>query len=169
MSEAEKLESEPFALVEQEDDDTSDGFYPEFTPETIRPRKVRNLDRTENFCKGENVSDEGAENREIHVTGRMVGPEKDALDAVADSGMKFDMASATWSGRVYVSEVEYEGPDGWDPDSGYFYYTYTIDLVEAGMERPEPEGVVEQPNVVDFSNTFPGSSWNTLDELDEDE
>lgn len=145
----EKVEKVPFAVL-----GTGVAFTPKIHPETVRVRKVRNLNRTKNHCKGEDVSDDGAENREIHTTGRIIGHEKYQLDALADTDLALDLTCATWSGEVRVSEVEYEGPTGWDPSSGYYYYDYTLDLVATGPpDAPDGNGIVSDEDPIDSVNT----------------
>lgn len=145
---SEQVEKAPFAIL------GPIRFAPRFHPEPIRVRKVRNLNRTKNHCKGEDVSDDGSENREIHITGRAIGNETELLDALGDSDGLFDLSSSTWSGEVRISEVEYEGPVGWDPRSGYYYYSYTIDLVATGPdESPEGSGIVANEDPIDRVNT----------------
>lgn len=122
-------DSAPLAIIGNEYGAT---FLPKFSPETVRARRQRNLDRTENFCKGEDVTDNGSKNYDIHITGRLVGPERESLMDVADTDGALDMSSATWSGEVRVKEVEFEGPIGWNPESGYYHFRYIMDLVSTG-------------------------------------
>lgn len=110
-------------------------FGPRFFPDRIQVTKERELDRTSNFCKGEDVADKGAKNREIHVNGRLIGQERRALDRVADSPEVFTMSSTTWSGEVRVSTVEYEGPQGYHPPSDSLIWEYTLDLVSTGRDE----------------------------------
>lgn len=112
-------------------------FGPRFFPERIQVTKERELDRTSNFCKGEDVADKGAKNREIHVNGKLIGQERRALDRVADSNEPFTMSSTTWSGEVRVSTVEYEGPQGYHPPSESLIWEYTIDLVSTGRDEAD--------------------------------
>lgn len=143
-----KADAAPFAIT------GSYRFTPDIFPSNIRPSKSRNLDRTQNFCQGEDVSDNGSENRNIHVNGTMIGPEKDQFDALLDAEVPVEMTSPTWSGEVRVSEGEFEGPTGWDPSTGYFYYEYTLDLVATGadeMDESSGNGVVSSGN--DFDTT----------------
>jgi len=110
-------------------------FGPRFFPDRIQVTKDRELDRTSNFCNGEDVSNKGAKNREIHVNGRLIGIERRALDRVADARGTFTMSSTTWSGEVRVSTVEYEGPKGYHPPSDSLLWEYTIDLVSTGRDE----------------------------------
>jgi hypothetical protein len=148
--EARKREAAPFAIT------GGRAFLPQYFPETIRVRRQRNLDRSQNFCKGEDVTDNGAKNREIHITGKLVGLEKNSFDRLVDYDGPVDMTSATWSGEVRVKEGEYEGPTGWDPQSGFYYYDYTLDLVSTGAglrDRAEGNGIISDGSDVDESDT----------------
>lgn len=123
----------PFAIYGTVD------FAPDLFPETIRVTKQRNLDRTEHFCKGEDVTDNGSKNRDIHITGKMRGTERDYFDALLEVSDPAVLTSATWSGEVRVAEGEYEGPTGYHPPSGDLYWQYTIDLVSTGATSREGE------------------------------
>lgn len=148
--ESRKREAAPFAIT------GGRAFLPQYFPETIRVRKQRNLDRSQNFCKGEDVTDNGSKNREIHITGKLVGLEKNSFDNLVDYDEPVDMTSATWSGEVRVKEGEYEGPTGWDPQSGFYYYDYTLDLVSTGAglrDSAEANGIISDGTGVDESDT----------------
>lgn len=129
-------------------------FAPTYYPETIRVTKERNLNRSENFCRGEDVSDTGSKNRDIHVTGIMVGEEeKQAFNDLLDSGRTFDMSSTTWSGEVYVSTGDYEGPTGYDARAGAQQYQYTVDLVSTAAQLrgdDSESGIIESPTDADI-------------------
>lgn len=113
-------------------------FVPSYFPETLRVRKQRELDRSRGFCGGENVSDKGSKNRDIHVTGLLRGKKQKAqLDEVADHGGPFTVSSETWSGEVRVKEVEYEGPTTWHGETDQWHWKYTLDLVSTGTDEPE--------------------------------
>lgn len=140
-SDREKPDSAPFAMI------GTDGsvFLPTFYPETVRVRRQRNLDRTQNFCSGEDVTDNGSKNPDIHVSGRMVGNEKHDFEDILDSDGVFDMTSPAKSAEVRIAEGEFEGPVGWDPNSGAYHFQYTIDLVTTGAglrDASEGNGVI---------------------------
>lgn len=127
-------------------------FAPEHYPETIRVRKQRELDRSKGFCGGESVTDTGSKNREIHITGLLLGEEqKYYFNEILDHGGPFDMSSTTWTGEVRVAEGEYEGPTMWYPPSGEYYYKYTLDLVSTGQDEADEldfsESTIEPDNV----------------------
>lgn len=121
-------------------------FAPFFFPDRVQITKQREKQRQKGFCGGENVSDKGAKNREVHVTGKASGAyERQALDNIADHGGVLDMSSSAWSGEVQVKEVEYEGPTGWHPPTGSLYWDYRIDLVSTGRDEPEQFDEITQP------------------------
>lgn len=137
-----KPDSAPFALI-----GTVVSFLPTFYPETVRVTRQRNLDRTQNFCSGEDVTDNGSKNPDIHVTGRMVGDEKEAFEDAIDVDGVFDMTSPAKSAEVRVAEGEFEGPVGWDPNSGAYHFQYTIDLVSTGAglrDATEGNGIISE-------------------------
>jgi hypothetical protein len=106
-------------------------FAPKFFPDRIQVDKQRNLDRQQDFCGDEDVTDTGAKNREVHVSGRLIGYELDVFDVVGDLGETMDMSSSTWSGKVYVKNAEYEGPTGYYPPREALIWEYSLDLVAA--------------------------------------
>lgn len=130
--ESRELQSAPFVV-------TGDAtFVPTLHPETIRVRKQRNLNRQAGFCGGEDVSDNGSKNRNIHITGKVIGElERENAMALADSNQPLTVSSSTWSGEVRVKEVEVEGPSGWYPPRRAMFWEYTIDLVSTGRDEQE--------------------------------
>lgn len=135
-------------------------FAPTYFPETVRVRKEREIDRTRNFCKGEDATDAGAKNREIHVTGIMVGDDKKDFEDLEDLGEPVNLSSQTWSGEVLVKEGEVEGPTGWDAQLKEHHYRYTLDFVATGAERDErvaSDGIISAPDNSegDFINRGP--------------
>lgn len=148
----------PLAVINT---DEAVSFAPKFSPETVRARRKRTLNRTQNFCKGEDVTDNGSKNYEIHVTGRLVGPEKENLYEVADTGNALDFTSATWSGEVRCKEVEVEGPVGWNPQSGYYHFTYVADFVSTGAGFRDPS---EGNGIISDGSTASGAGTSGLSE-----
>lgn len=126
----EKPAKAPFALIGDEAE-----FLPTFYPETIRVRRERNPDRTRNYCGGEDVTDNGSKNPEIHLTGRMVGQEKEQFERVIASDEAFEMTSPAKTAEVRVVEGEFEGPVGWNPEDYAYHFEYTIDLVTTGADE----------------------------------
>lgn len=129
-----QLDAQPFVLS------GNVVFAPEYFPERIQVTKKRNISREENFCKGEDVVDQGPKNREIHIHGRLIGIELDAFDAVVDDGDTFTMTSTTWSGEVVVEQGDYEGPTGWHPPTGDLFWDYDLDLISTGKDEPGASG-----------------------------
>jgi len=125
-------------------------FRPEFYPDRIQVTKERNLDRSDNFCKGEDVNDDGAKNRDIHVTGPMLKFGLDEAHELADSGAKHTLVSATWSGDVYVKAIEVEGPTGWYPPANSMIWEYRMDFVaDGGVASEIEDGIVSRGNTSD--------------------
>jgi len=121
-------------------------FAPFFFPKRTQITKQREKNKTSGFCGGQNVSDKGAKNRQIHVQGKASGEyERIALDDLADYGGSLDLLTAAWSGEVQVEEVEYEGPTGWHPPTGSLYWDYRIDLVSTGRDEPEQFEPIQAP------------------------
>lgn len=130
---SEVVTKKPFIMI----GDSGNIFAPRFFPERIQVTKERELDRSSNFCEGEDVVDKGAKNRDLHINGRLIGPEKKALDRVADDGEPFTVSSTTWSGEVMVKMVEYEGPNGYHPPTNSLFWEYTMDLVSTGRDEAD--------------------------------
>lgn len=110
-------------------------FLPEWYPNTFRVRKARELDRTSDFCHGEDVTDTGSENRELHIVGYMLHSNKDTFDDLVESGEPHEVSSTTRSSEAFVKEGEYEGPVLYHPPTGQHIYEYTLDLVETGRDE----------------------------------
>lgn len=133
-------------------------FSPTYLPKTIRVTKERNLNRKESFCKGEDVTDTGAKNRDIHVAGKLVGGEKDRLNILADSDEVYTLSCPAWTGDVRVSKAEYEGPVAHDSKTGKFVYEFSMDLVSTGRDEGALDnGIIESPSRdQDVSCTYKG-------------
>lgn len=126
-----KPRQQPFAILAG----SSSAFTPAIYPDRIQVTKERDLNRSKNYCKGEDVSDNGAKNREIHINGRMTRNGIDDVNEIIDSGGTYTLVSATWSGEVLVSAVEIDGPDGWWPEQNTMLWTYRIDAVSTGIDE----------------------------------
>lgn len=136
---AERKKDQPaFTVIDataDPDNPATSVFIPSFFPENARLRRQRELDRQRGFCGGENVSDTGAKNAEIHVQGKLLGEvEKEQLQRVTGLGTKVEIVSTTWSGEAYVKEMEIEGPVGWHPPRSEFMFEYTLDFVSTGID-----------------------------------
>lgn len=132
----------PFAL------EGSAPFTPAYYPENIRVRKQRELQRSSGFCGGQRITDNGAKNREIHISGKLRGrDELEELHDVGDAAVPLNLSTATWSGEVRVMETEVEGPVGYYPPTGEYHWEYTIDVVSTGRDEVENFEPVEIPEV----------------------
>lgn len=122
-------------------------FAPRYLPSTFRRTKSRNLNRKENFCGGENVSDRGAENWEFHVVGPVLTAGIEFFDRLAEDGGDILLTSLSWSGEVKIEEAELEGPTAWDPAAQQFQWRYTLDLVSTGKDESGNEnntGIIDE-------------------------
>ena len=110
-------------------------FAPYYVPRRFSFSKERNLDRTENFCGNEDVSDLGAKNREMHVSGLIRETELPAFNNLLDTSDPVEMVSPGWSGEVRVMDGEFEGPRSTDPATKQYLYQYSINLVSTGRDE----------------------------------
>lgn len=118
-------------------------FTPFIFPERIQVTKERNLDRKQDYCAGEDVTDNGSKNRDIHITGRITNDELTSLNHLGDSDNTHTMVSATWSGEVRVKSVEFEGPVGWYPPANSMLWKYRVDLVSTGKDERDKAQEIE--------------------------
>lgn len=119
-------------------------FGPYYAPERLSVTKKRNLNRQENFCGGEDITDLGAKNRSAHVAGLILETELSAFNGVLDNDQAINMTTHGWSGQVMVKEGEYEGPVGRDAETGEYLYKYSLDVVSTGLDESDPENPIEQ-------------------------
>jgi hypothetical protein len=143
-------------------------FAPRYYPDTFRVRKERNLDRSKNFCSGEDVSDKGSKNREIHIAGVITSDEKDTFDRMCDVSEYFELTSATWSGEVRVEMGEYEGPTGYHSITDSSLFQYTLDLVSTGTDEDFEDGIIDEGEDIDFFGG-PGVGVRIPEEEEDDE
>lgn len=115
-------------------------FAPFYVPRRFSWSKERNLDREDNFCGNEDVSDLGGKNREVHISGVIREAEIAAFGNLLDIDEPVDLISPGWSGEVRVLDGEYEGPQGSDPVTTQKTYQYTLNVVSTGRdeERYDP-------------------------------
>lgn len=118
-------------------------FTPFIFPERVQVTKERNLDRKQDYCAGEDVTDNGSKNRDIHISGRLTNEELQSLDRLGNSDNTHTMVSATWNGEVRVATIEYEGPVGWYPPANSMLWKYRIDLVSTGKDERDGEQSIE--------------------------
>ena len=110
-------------------------FGPYYSPGRISVTKSRNLNRQKNFCGGEDVTDLGSKNREIHVAGFLLETELDAFGSLLDNDEELDLTTPGWSGEVMVKEGEYEGPVAMDNRTREQLYKYSLDVVSTGRDE----------------------------------
>jgi hypothetical protein len=112
-------------------------FGPFYAPKRISVTKDRDLNRQENFCGGEDVTDLGSKNRELHFAGKLLGNELLAFEALLDNDEPLDLTTPGWGGQIMVSGGEYEGPEGVDPRTGANFFTYSLDVVSTGRDESD--------------------------------
>lgn len=149
-------ENVPFKVytdTEEYNVDRRYSFAPQFPPDRFRVRKVRNLEKDDKLCEGQNVTDNGSENRVIHVSGVMVSSyELMAFEEILDLKvpLEVDTMGEAFEGEVRVDEGEYEGPIGVDASSQFSYHwRYSLDLVSTGRDEYDnhiKDGILEQAN-----------------------
>lgn len=145
-----KPKQRPFALLPK--DPSLDIFRPETAPDRIQVTKERDLSRKKNYCKSEDVTDNGAKNRDIHVSGRITNDGLDTLHSAIETGEVYTLISSTWSGEVNLKMVEVEGPDGWWPKMNTMLWSYRMDLVSTG-EDEDDGGSSSENGIISDGNT----------------
>lgn len=133
-------------------------FRPHYLPDTVRVIKERNLNREDDFCRGEDVTDTGSKNRDIHISGKMLSRDKQWFDILLDSNNVHTLVSTAWSGDVRVSNGEYEGPTQLDAETKEYIFKYKIDLVSTGRD----EGSQGSGNGTTEQNASIGDSDSTV-------
>lgn len=121
-------------------------FAPDVFPNTLRTSKSRSLNRKKNFCGGEDVSDQGGKNKEIHVSGYVNPSQTGDIWDLANYAQTIELTSPIWSGEVRIDEAEVSGPGGYDPETETFYWQYTLDLVSTGTD--EPNGPTNEDGII---------------------
>ena len=111
------------------------GFAPLYIPKRFSFAKERNIDRTENFCGNEDLSDLGAKNREIHISGRVRQSELESFNNLLDSDEPHRLVSPGWVGEIRVSDGEYDGPRSVDPLTGEYLYLYKMNVISTGKNE----------------------------------
>ena len=120
-------------------------FGPKYSPKRISVTKKREVNRQENFCGGEDVTDLGSKNREIHVSGIILGKELPTFGDLLDLSEPLTLTMTSWTGEVQVLEGEHEGPVGLDYQQSVgvnsekrdYLYKYSLDLVSTGLDESE--------------------------------
>lgn len=121
------------------------GFAPHFVPTRFSVVKERNLDRSKSFCGGEDVSDLGSKNKDIHISGWIRHSEIRSFNGILDSSDTHDLITPGWTGQVRVKAGEYEGPQSLDPHSGESLYKYSMDVVSTGVDESESDDSEPEP------------------------
>lgn len=106
-------------------------FEPTYYPERVKPSKDRNVEREPGLCDGEEITDTGGNNHDLHVRGYLLESEKQTFWDVLDAGVEFEMVAMPWSGFAYVKSGKLEGPNGVDNMERQWVYEYTLKLVAA--------------------------------------
>lgn len=110
-------------------------FGPFYSPKRISVSKERELNRQETFCGGEDVTDLGSKNREIHIAGRLLESELEAFEGLLDNNEPLDMTTPGWTGEIMVKSGEYEGPVGRDSRTREYFFQYSLDVVSTGRDE----------------------------------
>jgi hypothetical protein len=114
-------------------------FTPRYVPTRFSIVKSRNLDRDENFCGGEDVSDIGSQNREIHVAGTVRSRELQSFNDLLDLGEPVELVIPGWVGEVNVEDGDLEGPTQIEPNTHDELYQYSLNFVSTGENESEYE------------------------------
>jgi hypothetical protein len=127
----------------------SPSFQPFFVPRRNPVSKERNINRKENYCGGEDVTDYGSKNREIHLVGFLLEDEIQTFNDVLDSGRPFDLVLPAWSGEVLVIAGEIDGPVALEGQFRQWMYEYSLDLVSTGRDESTStaaDGIISSGN-----------------------
>lgn len=108
---------------------------PYYIPERISIDKERKLDKSDNFCGGQDITDTGSKNRVLHISGKLRANEVSAFNSVLNKNDPFDVVTPAWSGEVRVEAGELEGPIGIDPMNQMMMYKYSLDIVSTGVDE----------------------------------
>jgi len=122
-------------------------FGPAYIPTRFSIKKDRNLNREDNFCGNEDISDLGSKNREIHISGPLREDEIGAFGDLLDHNDPLGIVTPGWGGEIRIKGGEYEGPRSIDPRSGQALYKFTLDVVSTG--RDEAQGHGHENGIVD--------------------
>lgn len=114
------------------------GLAPFYVPARISVGKEREVDREESFCHGEDVTDMGAKNRDIHVSGLLLQSELQTFNDLLDSGEKHELITPAWSGEVLVADGDLDGPKGTDSRTREWLFQFALNLVSTGLDETGP-------------------------------
>lgn len=110
-------------------------FAPFFSPSRVSNSKERNLHWDENFCGGEDVTDTGSKNRDIHIAGLIKESEIASFDRIVESNDPHVLVVDGWEGEVRVKSGEWEGPVAFEPQSQERLFQYSFDFVSTGRDE----------------------------------
>ncbi|NUC72539.1 hypothetical protein HTZ84_09495 [Haloterrigena sp. SYSU A558-1] len=121
---------------------TSSGltFAPTYVPTRISISKSRNLNREDNFCGTEDVSDLGSKNREVHVSGVLRESEIPSFGNLLNANYPLTIISPGWSGEIRVMDGECEGPRAFDPRNREPLYKYSLNVLSTGKNEGDGHG-----------------------------
>lgn len=108
---------------------------PHYVPERMTMNKERELDKSDNFCGGQDVTDTGSKNRVIHISGKLRSNEVGAFNSALNKNDPFDIVTPAWSGQVRLEAGEIEGPIGIDPINNMTLFKYSLDAVSTGIDE----------------------------------
>jgi hypothetical protein len=103
-------------------------FAPLFYPSEIVVSKERRHSRQDNFCAGEDVSDIGSKNRELHIAGKIRANETAAFNTLLDQHQPLDLLCDEWSGEVVIESGEYKR-------FALDVYEYKLNVVSTGANE----------------------------------
>ncbi|MFC7165859.1 hypothetical protein [Halospeciosus flavus] len=112
-------------------------FAPTYVPTRISVSKERNLNREDNFCGTEDVSDLGSKNREVHISGLIRESELDSLGNLLDANFPMRVIAPGWSGEIRVMDGEFEGPRAFDPQNREPLYKYSLNVLSTGSDEAQ--------------------------------
>lgn len=138
-------------------------FGPHYAPKRLSVSKERELNRQENFCGGEDVTDLGSKNRDIHVSGVLREDELVAFESLLDSKSVLDLTTHGWGGEVRVKSGEYEGPIGKDSQTRGYLFGYSLDLVSTGRDESDKHQPHSDPAHSPYDTNFTDSQLRRLE------
>lgn len=121
-------------------------FRPVYYPDRVSVSKKRNLNTEDAVCDGQYVTDNGGENRKIHVKGVVLQDNLSQFEALVDSGIPHDLLCEQGEWEVYVEDSKVEGPRAWDGAEHSWWFDYTLDLVSSGRDEvgDDTGGIVQE-------------------------
>jgi len=130
-------------------------FGPFYPPDRIQIEKERDLKRESSMCGGEDVTDNGSKNREIHVSGVIRKSEVSAFNNLIDEDEALDLITVGFQGEVHVRKGDFEGPTTWDPEHKEWMYKYTVDFVSTGRDdEDKAQTIVSGPDNESFGYDY---------------